>query len=64
MNRKVDQLAERVSRVRESTPTPPSREDIIVAFINQLPAELRNQIIAYGREQVKLEQEEKTNDEN
>jgi len=59
MNRKVDQLAERVSRVRESTPPPPSQEDIIVAFINQLPAELRNQIIAYGREQVKLEQEGK-----
>gem|GEM_PF-6288942 len=56
---KLEGLQKRVSRVQESTLPPPSREDIIVAFINSLPAELRNQIIAYGREQVKLEQEGK-----
>ena len=31
-------------------------EQIITGFLNTLPAELRNGIIAYGREQAKLEQ--------
>jgi hypothetical protein len=53
----IKNLEKRVDKIRESTPPPVSREDIIVAFIDQLPAELRNQIIAYGREQVKLEED-------
>lgn len=51
----IKQLSERVRRIGESNPPPPSQEEIIVGFINQLPAELRNQIIAYAREQAKLE---------
>jgi hypothetical protein len=31
-------------------------EQIITGFLNTLPAELRNGIIAYGRKQAKLEQ--------
>ena len=44
---KIEDLRKRVSRIAESTPPPPSPEDVIVGFINQLPGELRKQVVEY-----------------
>jgi radical SAM superfamily enzyme len=60
---KIEGLQKRVNRMRESTPPPPSREDIVSEFINGLPWELRSQILEYvkGRiHELELEGETKT----
>ena len=60
MKSNIEGLAKRLDQVEVSKTWNPSRDEIIADFINQLPAELRNQIIAYAREQVKLKAEGKT----
>lgn len=62
MKTEIKNLDKRVDRIRESTPPPPSREDIITEFINGLPWPLRSQIIEYVKNRIhELEQEAKVN---
>jgi hypothetical protein len=59
---RVQNLAKHVDEVEAHSPAPPSREDVIVDFINRLPRELRDQIVEWMKRHIhELEGEAKTN---
>ena len=59
---KLEDLQERVDKIRESTPPPPTRLEIISGFINEMPWELRRQVNEWIKDRIhELEGETKAN---